>query len=89
MYEGFFSLRTSGSTTLPELVGLPLSGEIIEYDGTVLEQLFEKRISTWTDLFHPRILTIEAVLLADATVLKFTIQHAASDTLGITQLPFP
>jgi hypothetical protein len=81
-YDGFLDLRALQSTTLPHLTGSRLSDDVIEYDGTILERLFGRKLGTWTDVFNPRVLVIKAVLLRDATVFKFILQHAAGDAIG-------
>ena len=58
------------------------SGDIEIYDSKVVHDLFGNGAKTWTDFFRPRILVIQAAILQDATVLKFTVQHAAGDATG-------
>jgi hypothetical protein len=67
---------------LPSLAECKKSGDVEIHDATVLHDLFRKGAKTWTDCFRPRIVQIQAAIMRDATVLKFTVQHVAGDATG-------
>jgi hypothetical protein len=56
------------------------------YDSTILAGLFRRQKKKWANIFYPRIFTIQALSTPNGTVLKFTMQHVASDVLGISRL---
>jgi hypothetical protein len=55
---------------------------ITVYDAAILHDLFDNNETSWSNLLCPRVLTIRAVTMQDATVFKFTMQHAAGDAVG-------
>lgn len=57
---------------------------ITVYDANVLGNLFDDSKISWSDRLRPRIFTLQAVTLEDATVFKFTMQHAAGDAVGMS-----
>lgn len=54
------------------------------YNSTILAGLFRRQKKKWANIFYPRIFTIQALSTPNGTVLKFTMQHVASDVLGIS-----
>jgi hypothetical protein len=83
IHDGFFDVQTIDQCILPSLIECKRSGSIERYDAEILHGLFRKGAKTWTDCFRPRIVVIQAAILRDATVLKFTVQHAAGDASGV------
>ncbi|KAM0695555.1 hypothetical protein Q7P36_005915 [Cladosporium allicinum] len=82
-YDGFFDFRTLDVNILPRIAGSHFNHGTIVYDATILDHFCKQTFRTWDDIFHPRLFTIQAVLTRDATILKFTLQHAAGDVLGL------
>jgi hypothetical protein len=82
IHDGFFDVKTIDRSILPLLSECRRSGDVEIYDSKVVHDLFGNGAKTWTDFFRPRILVIQAAILQDATVLKFTVQHAAGDATG-------
>jgi hypothetical protein len=82
IHDGFFDVKTIDRAILPSLNECRRSGDIDIYDSKVVHELFGNGAKTWTDFFRPRVLVIQAAIMQDATVLKFTVQHAAGDATG-------
>jgi hypothetical protein len=66
------------------LAGTRTEFGITVYDANVLGDLFKENQISWYNRLRTRIFTIQAVTTQDATVFKFTIQHAAGDALGMS-----
>lgn len=75
-------MRTDDRQILPDLVGTKTKDGVTVYDANTLGDLFDNNSIAWSDRLRPRIFTIQAVTMQDATVLKFTMQHAAGDAVG-------
>jgi hypothetical protein len=84
--DGFFSICTDNRRILPDLAGTKTESGITVYDANVLGSLFNETQISWYNRLRTRIFTIQAVTTQDATVFKFTIQHAAGDALGMSQV---
>jgi hypothetical protein len=69
----------------PDLAGTKTEHGITVYDADILGDLFDKNATSWSNRLCPRIFTIQAVTMQDATVFKFTMQHAAGDAVGMYQ----
>jgi hypothetical protein len=82
--DDFLSIRSDDHQILPDLAGTKTEQGIIVYDATVLGDLFDNKAMSWSNRLCPRIFTIQAVTMQDATVLKFTMQHAAGDAVGVS-----
>lgn len=82
IHDGFFDVKTIDRAILPSLNECRRSGDIDIYDSKIVHDLFGNGAKTWTDFFRPRILVVQAAIMQDATVLKFTVQHAAGDATG-------
>jgi len=67
---------------LPDLTGTITSPGITTYDSKTLHNVFTKSKRSWHDTLCSRIFAIEVVILRDATVFKFMMQHAAGDAIG-------
>lgn len=52
------------------------------HDGDSLNRIFSDGKRSWLNTLCPRIFAIHAVIFQDATVFKFTMQHAAGDAVG-------
>jgi hypothetical protein len=59
-----------------------MSHGITIYDSNTLNDVFRSCKKSWYNTLCPMIFTIQAVILLDATVFKFTMQHAAGDAVG-------
>lgn len=77
------SVRSEDRQILPELAGTKAKERIAVYNANVLGDLFDDNKIPWSYRLRPRIFTIQAVTLEDATVFKFTMQHAAGDAVGM------
>lgn len=76
------SVRSEDRQILPELAGTKAKGGIAVHDANVLGDLFDDSKISWSNRLRPRIFTVQAVTMKDATVFKFTMQHAAGDAVG-------
>jgi hypothetical protein len=76
------SIRINDKSVLPSVTGTTVSHGIKTYDSKALNDIFSSCKKSWRDTLCPRIFTIQAVLLLDATVFKFTMQHVAGDAVG-------
>lgn len=79
--DGFFSLSTVKDCAS---LGPNVVNGVHIYDSTVLAGLFRRQKKKWANIFYPRIFTIQALSTPNGTVLKFTMQHVASDVLGMS-----
>jgi hypothetical protein len=65
------------------MAGTEVGDGITVYDANTLGDLFDNNTISWSERLRPRIFTIQAVTTEDATVFKFTMQHAAGDAVGM------
>ena len=65
------------------MAGARAKDGITVYNAKVLGDLFDDSKIPWSNRLRPRIFTVQAVTLEDATVFKFTMQHAAGDAVGM------
>jgi hypothetical protein len=84
--DGFLSVRHDYRRILPDLAGTKTDNGITVYDANVLGDLFDHNAISWPNRLRPRIFSIRAVTMQDATVFKFTMQHAAGDAVGVYTL---
>jgi hypothetical protein len=76
------SLRNDYRRILPDLAGTKTDDGVTVYDASTLAALFDNYAVSWPNRLRPRIFSIQAVTMQDATVFKFTMQHAAGDAVG-------
>ena len=83
MSDGFLNVRGEYRRVLPDLSGTKIGNSVTVYDANVLGDLFDADAISWSNRLRPQIFTIQAVIAQDATVFKFTMQHAAGDAVGM------
>lgn len=81
--DGFLNIRMDEHNVLPDLTGTTTSPGITAYDSNTLNDLFRKSKKSWKNTLYPRIFAIQVVILRDAAVFKFSMQHTAGDAIGM------
>jgi hypothetical protein len=82
--DGFLSIRSDDRQILPDLAGTRTEHGITVYDANSLGILFNNKRTSWRNRLCPRLFTIQAIIMQDATIFKFTMQHAAGDAVGMS-----
>lgn len=80
--DGFFEVRIVNESIFPALAATGSPGGIEVHNSRPLDVLFRNLPKALKDRLYPRVLVIKAVIMQDATVMKFTVQHAAGDATG-------
>jgi hypothetical protein len=82
--DDFLSVRHDYRRVLPDLAGTKSDGGVTVHDANAIGDLFDLDMIHWPKGLWPRIFTNQAVTMQDATVFKFTMQHAAGDAVGMS-----
>jgi hypothetical protein len=80
--NSFLDTSNNDRCIIPKLIGKKTEHGITVYNPDILGGLFKDRAISWLDRVCPRIFKIQAITMQDATVFKFTMQHAAGDAVG-------
>lgn len=80
--DGFFEVRVVNESILPALAASGSPGGIEVHDPRPLDVLFRNMPKALNSRFYPRVFVVQAAIMQDATVMKFTVQHAVGDATG-------
>src|ERR1700712_3073382 len=80
--DSFLGTRDDDRCIMPDVIGKKTEHGITVYNPDILGGLFKDSATSWMDRLCPRMFKIQAITMQDATVFKFTMQHAAGDAVG-------